>query len=88
MLGSSCGSGCKGRFCLWKSTLSFLRYEWDHVELAGKPRALNFFYLSLPGMLLARGGSHTGTGSTAAARPCNHRKLRPGAFVWSTAARQ
>lgn len=74
--------GCKGWFCLWKSTLPFLRSEWGHVELEGKPRDLNFFYLSLPGMLLSRGGSHPGTGSTAAALPYNHRKLRPGAFVW------
>ena len=57
-------------------------------SLRGSREPLTFFYLSLPGMLLSRGGSHTGTGSTAAARPYNHRKLRPGAFVWSTAARQ
>lgn len=36
----------------------------------------------MPGMLLNRGGSCPGTGSTAAACPCNHRKLRLGAFVW------
>lgn len=51
------------------------------VELARwLEEALTFLFL--PGMLLNRGGSSTGTGSTAAACPCNHRKPRPGAFVW------
>lgn len=50
-------------------------WSWQEAESSLIGRGLNFY--SLHGMSLNRGGSHTETGSTAAACACNRRKQRP-----------